>query len=179
MYCIKSHIHFQVSPSTSEIFNKNWKSGVFTPVYPIVRTAQWFCLVQRFLWFCCCGCAIYWWLYWTQQSLTKQVKGVTPVTSFVGINMSQREGIIRFCKPIFNNIKFWVQKLGTIGQLIYSVRLPHGATTWEKFVAACDYCTTGVSEDHAKCAHKWSFWGSRALKLHWRSFWGSHALIFR
>ena len=28
MYYIKSHIHFQVSPSTSEIFNKNLKIGL-------------------------------------------------------------------------------------------------------------------------------------------------------
>ena len=34
--------------------------------------------------------------------------------------MSQREGVI-----FFNHIKFWVQKLGTIRQLIYSVKLPH------------------------------------------------------
>ena len=46
-------------------------------------------------------------------------------TSFVG-SMSQKEGVIRFYKQFFNNIKFWVQKSGTIGQLIYSVRLPHG-----------------------------------------------------
>ena len=35
MYCMKSHIHFQVSPSTSEIFSKYLKSGIFTPVYPM------------------------------------------------------------------------------------------------------------------------------------------------
>ena len=34
MYCIKSHIHFQVSPSTSEIFNKNLKIGRFYPGLP-------------------------------------------------------------------------------------------------------------------------------------------------
>ena len=31
MYCIKSHIHFQAFPSTSEIFNKNLKIGRFYP----------------------------------------------------------------------------------------------------------------------------------------------------
>ena len=58
---------------------------------------------------------------------------VTPLNSTVGC-MSQ-EGVIRFYKKhnkqFFNIIKFWVQKLGTIRQLIYSVRLPHGATSWE------------------------------------------------
>ena len=34
MHCIKSHIHFQVSPSTSEIFNKNLKIGRFYPGLP-------------------------------------------------------------------------------------------------------------------------------------------------
>ena len=34
MYCTKSHIHFQVSPSTSEIFNKNLKIGRFYPGLP-------------------------------------------------------------------------------------------------------------------------------------------------
>ena len=34
MYCIKSHIHFQVSPSTSEIFNKNLKIRHFYPGLP-------------------------------------------------------------------------------------------------------------------------------------------------
>ena len=34
MYCIKSHIDFQVSPSTSEIFNKNLKIGRFYPGLP-------------------------------------------------------------------------------------------------------------------------------------------------
>ena len=34
MYCIKSHNHFQVSPSTSEIFNKNLKIGRFYPGLP-------------------------------------------------------------------------------------------------------------------------------------------------
>ena len=34
MYCIKSHIHFQVSPSTSEIFNKNLKIRRFYPGLP-------------------------------------------------------------------------------------------------------------------------------------------------
>ena len=32
--CIKSHIHFQVSPSTFEIFNKNLKIGRFYPGLP-------------------------------------------------------------------------------------------------------------------------------------------------
>ena len=66
--------------------------------------------------------------------ISKQVEG----DSFVGI-MSQREGIVRFCKQFnnVNNIKFWVQKSGTIGQLIYSVKLHHVATYWEKFFAAC------------------------------------------
>ena len=40
--------------------------------------------------------------------------------------MSQREGVIRFYKQYFNDIKCSAQKSGTIGQLIYSVRLPHG-----------------------------------------------------
>ena len=71
------------------------------------------------------------------------VGGAVPlnlICMFVGC-MSQREGVIRFYKKhnktFFNIIKFWVQKSGTIGQLIYSVRLPHGASSWEKFVAAC------------------------------------------
>ena len=34
MYCIKSHIHFQVSPSTSEIFNRNLKIECFYPGLP-------------------------------------------------------------------------------------------------------------------------------------------------
>ena len=34
MYCIKSHIHFQVSSSTSEIFNKNLKIRRFYPGLP-------------------------------------------------------------------------------------------------------------------------------------------------
>ena len=34
MHCIKSHIHFQVSPSTSEKFNKNLKIGRFYPGLP-------------------------------------------------------------------------------------------------------------------------------------------------
>ena len=34
MYCIKSHIHFQVSPSTSEIFTKGLKIGRFYPGLP-------------------------------------------------------------------------------------------------------------------------------------------------
>ena len=34
--CIKSHIHFQVSPaSTSEIFNKNFKIGHFYPQFTL------------------------------------------------------------------------------------------------------------------------------------------------
>ena len=61
---------------------------------------------------------------------------VTPLTSFVG-SMSQRKGVIRFYMQFFTNINFWVQKSGMIGQLIYSVRLPHGATSCEKFVVAC------------------------------------------
>ena len=60
---------------------------------------------------------------------------VIPLTLFVG-SMSQREEVIWFYKQFFNNIKFWVCKSGTIGQLIYSVRLPHGATSWKKLVAA-------------------------------------------
>ena len=36
MHCIKSHIHFQVSPSTSEIFNKNLKIGRFYPGLPYI-----------------------------------------------------------------------------------------------------------------------------------------------
>ena len=36
MCCTKSHIHFQVSPSTSEIFNKNFKIGRFYPGFPYV-----------------------------------------------------------------------------------------------------------------------------------------------
>ena len=36
MYCIKSHIHFQVSPSTSEIFNKNLKIGRFLPRFTLL-----------------------------------------------------------------------------------------------------------------------------------------------
>ena len=39
MYCIKSHIHFQVSPSTSEIFNKNLKIGRFDPGLPYLQNA--------------------------------------------------------------------------------------------------------------------------------------------
>ena len=38
MYCIKSHIHFQVSPSASEIFKKNLKIGRFYPGLPYVYT---------------------------------------------------------------------------------------------------------------------------------------------
>ena len=38
MYCIKSHIHFQVSPSTSEIFNKNLKIRRFYPGLPYTYT---------------------------------------------------------------------------------------------------------------------------------------------
>ena len=34
MYCTKSHIHFQVSSSPSEIFNKNLKIGRFYPGLP-------------------------------------------------------------------------------------------------------------------------------------------------
>ena len=34
MYCIKSHIHFQVSPSTSEIFNQSFEIGRFYPGLP-------------------------------------------------------------------------------------------------------------------------------------------------
>ena len=34
MYCIKSHINFQVSPSTSETFDKNLKIGRFYPGLP-------------------------------------------------------------------------------------------------------------------------------------------------
>ena len=34
MYCTKSHIHFEVSLSTSEIFNKNLKIGRFYPGLP-------------------------------------------------------------------------------------------------------------------------------------------------
>ena len=34
MYCIKSHIYFQVSPSTSEIFDKSLKIGRFYPGLP-------------------------------------------------------------------------------------------------------------------------------------------------
>ena len=37
MYCIKAHIHFQVSQSTSEIFNKNLKIGRFYPGLPYVN----------------------------------------------------------------------------------------------------------------------------------------------
>ena len=37
----------------------------------IVRTARWFCLPRRFSWFCCCGCAIYWWLYWPRSRLSR------------------------------------------------------------------------------------------------------------
>ena len=39
MHCIKSHIHFQVSPSTSEIFNKNLKIGRFYPGLPYIFVA--------------------------------------------------------------------------------------------------------------------------------------------
>ena len=37
MYCTKSHIHFQVSPSSSEIFNKNLKIGRFYPGLPWIQ----------------------------------------------------------------------------------------------------------------------------------------------
>ena len=40
MHCIKSHIHFQVSPSTSEIFNKNLKIGRFYPGLPYIINNQ-------------------------------------------------------------------------------------------------------------------------------------------
>ena len=40
MHCIKSHIHFQVSPSTSEIFNKNLKIGRFYPGLPYTFHVQ-------------------------------------------------------------------------------------------------------------------------------------------
>ena len=36
MYCIKSHIQFQVSPSTSEICSKNLKIGRFYPGLPYI-----------------------------------------------------------------------------------------------------------------------------------------------
>ena len=38
-------------------------------------------------------------------------------------------GYLRFYQHFFNNIKFGVQNLGTIGQLMYIIRLPHGTTS--------------------------------------------------
>ena len=58
------------------------------------------------------------------------------------INLISRQyvpltGCYKVLQAFFNSIKFWVQKSGTIEQLIYSVRLPHGAIYGEKLVPAC------------------------------------------
>ena len=54
MYCIKSHIHFQVSPSTSEIFDKNLKIGRFYPGLPywmfkiqVIKIPAWYLSCSR------------------------------------------------------------------------------------------------------------------------------------
>ena len=67
--------------------------------------------------------------------LFQNILKVTPLTSFVG-SMSQREGVIRFYKQYFNRHQMLGSKVGHVGQLIYSVRLPHGASTWEKLIVA-------------------------------------------
>ena len=54
-------------------------------------------------------------------------------------------------KQYFNNIKFWVQKLGMLRQLIYSVRLPQRATSYEKFVVASILYTE--HKEHVGIAH--------------------------
>ena len=46
-------------------------------------------------------------------------------------------GCCKVLQTIFPQHQILVQKLGMIRQLIYNVRLPHGATSSEKFVVAC------------------------------------------
>ena len=67
--------------------------------------------------------------------ISKQVEGDS--FNLICRHYVPKRGCHKFYKQFFNIIKFWVQESGTIGQLIYSVRLFHGATSWEKFVVAC------------------------------------------
>ena len=48
MYCIKSHIHFQVSPSTSEIFTKNLKIRRFYPGLPYHLISHFLLYLQNY-----------------------------------------------------------------------------------------------------------------------------------
>ena len=50
-----------------------------------------------------------------------------------------KRGCHKVIQAIFG-IKFEVQKLGMIRQLIYNGKLPHWATSWENFVTPCSIC---------------------------------------
>ena len=76
MYCIKSHIYFQVSPSTSEIFNKNLKIGRFYPGLPYNLKPLGLLKFQCHFWvsrtiFFFIRCIIYFskscWLFWDRE----------------------------------------------------------------------------------------------------------------